>query len=555
MISSPNLQRDRACDQCWSRKVKKCDRSDPCTRCSRLSLECSFIRPRKKKGPSGKIGLMRLFKASNLSEEIVEFKGTPLASRDSSSGLPASCLPSNADIPSIPSEDSTIANEMLFDEELFSDFLMDIPTNLESALFSDVYYLSNYSVKFDSATIYSLVNSYAWRMSKHYPLVDSVSLLARLGANDYIHNRDFRALVHSICAFVLLMPIFKRDDTLRDTQAFRERTQLVKILMNDAIAIRNMGPSNLENPSVDIVLTSFFLFKCLENLHLLRAAWFRLREAVSLAEILAVQSPGYDETSTVVEQGKRTILYRILAVTEHAHAIEQRYSLSRHTPSRLDLSTFSTLPQSDLGAFSVMKLISLFGVVSVDMLECWNGKCTANSPAGCGKFSVERALKMHQLISAVYDDNNIDDNLLSDDQIADITITQQWLHNRVWNICCSHGLLKEEDSPDGCREMSISYAIDIARDTIRICKMFTMENLEVHGFGITLKLYEIASSLVMMISRWPSSKKSRVEELMPSDVEILNQFIALFAAFAGGQHDYLVPLMRAVVGLPSLHVT
>ncbi|KAK9357459.1 hypothetical protein V1504DRAFT_464549 [Lipomyces starkeyi] len=564
MASSPNLQHDRACDQCSSRKVK-CHRSLPCPRCSRLSLECSYIRPRKKKGPSGKIGLIPL-KPSNLTEEVINFMRTPVAARiveDSSSALALSpsllscLLPSNMDIPSVTTGAVTTANEMLCHSDLLNSLFPAIPANLESALLNDEYGLSHRATKsvgVDIRTMDSLVHSYTWRMSKHYPLVDSTSLLTRLGARENTQNPEFGALVYSICAFVLLEPVFKRDEVVQVEQTFRERTQLAQTLMDDAIAMRNMDPSYVEKPSVDNILTSFFLFACLEHRQMPHAAWQRLREAMSLAEIMEVQSRE-DETITVEEWRKRATLYRMLAVTEHAHAVARRYALSRNLLSRLQQSAFSARHQSHLGSFGVSKLISLFNIISVDILDCWNEKCTASSPEGCcARFTTERARHMHRLISEVYNDNTTDDNLLSEDQIADITISQQWLHNRLWNVCLFHGLLNEEDSPVGCREMSITYAIDIARDTMRISKKFTMENLEVHGIGIIGKLYDIAGSVVILISSYPSLRKTSIEDckLVPSVIEVLNQFVALLATFGGGQHPYLAPLMMAVAGLPPL---
>ncbi|KAK9242745.1 hypothetical protein V1506DRAFT_546575 [Lipomyces tetrasporus] len=556
MVSSASLQNVRACDQCWSRKVK-CGRSVPCPRCSHLSLECSYIRPRKKKGPSGKLGKMRLesLKSSNLTEDVVNFMRAPVVARimeSSSSALTVS--PSNVNIPSVTTGGGPTANEMLLGSDLLSSLFPDIPADLEPGLFNGEHDLSHSvpkSVKVDMRTMDSLVHSYAWRMSKFYPLVDCTSLLTRLRARENTQNPEFCALVHTICAFVLLEPVFKRDGVLQDRQSCRERAQLAQTLMDDAVAMRSTDPSFVEKPSVDNILTSFFLFMCLDNRQLPHAAWLRLREAVTLAEIMEAQSRN-DETITVEEWRKRATLYRMLAVTEHAHAVARKYALSQNLLSRLQRSAFLTQHQSHLGAFGVTKLASLYGVVDVDILDCWNGKCAASSANDCAKFTAERALSMHRLISEVYNESDADDNLLSEDQIADIAISQQWLRNRVWNVCHSHGLLSEEDSPDGCRELNIAYVIDIARDTMRISKNFAVENFEVHGIGNIVKFYDIASSAVVVVSCYPSLWKTRIEDskLVPSDIEVLNQFIALLATLGGGQHPYLVPLMMAVAGLP-----
>ncbi|KAJ8099013.1 hypothetical protein POJ06DRAFT_198697 [Lipomyces tetrasporus] len=563
MSSSSNPHYDRACDQCWSRKVK-CGRSLPCPRCRNLSLDCSYIRPRKKKGPSGKrIGLIRL-RSAIVPAEAVSVTRTPITeSIDDESTLalalsPSSlcCVsPSDTDAPSITT--GMTANEMLLRSDLLQSLFTDFSADSGLLLINQEHELTpivQKSFNVDSSTMDSLVRTYTWRMSKYYPLVDTASLLARLGARENAKNLEFGALVFSICAFVLLQPVFKRD-VLQDKTTLQERNHLAQTLMDDAIAMRNMDPVFMERPSIDSILTSFFLFACLVNRQLPHAAWLRLREAVTLAEIMEMQSLD-NVTITVDEREKRATLYRILAVTEHAYAVQRRYALSRNLLSRLQRSAFSALYPSCLSAtYGVTKLVSLFSIISVDILDCWNEKCGARSPDGCcTKFTTERALEMHRFISEVYNDKPNSDSLLSEPQIADIMISQQWLHNRLWNVCHTHDLLNEEDTAESCREMSITYAIDIARDTIQISKKFTMENLEVHGIGIIGKLYDIATSAIMLVSCYPSLRKRRIEDckVVPSDMEVLNQFVALLAMFGGGQHPYLVPLMMAIAGIPPL---
>ncbi|KAK9428959.1 hypothetical protein V1505DRAFT_357300 [Lipomyces doorenjongii] len=561
MLSSPDALHDRACDQCFLRKVK-CGRSSPCPRCSTLSLECSYIRSRKKKGPPGKrIGIIRL-KSSNVGEEVTNFIRTPIGAEiieESQSILSRSSpqlsylSPSNMDSRSVTAGTGMTANQMLLQSDFLNSLFADFPANSGSALFSDDDLTQNVpkSVNVDIRTMDSLVHSYTWRMSKYYPIVDGTSLLARLRAGENIRNLEFGALVLSICAFVLLQPAFTRDNVLQDKTTLRERTRLAQALMDDAIAMRNMDQSFVERPTVDSILTSFFLFACFLNRQLPHAAWLRLREAVTLTEIMEAQLLD-DETVTVEEREKRATLYRILAVTEHAYAVQRRYGLSRNLLSRLQRS--SAFHQNQFSAtFGVTKLVSLFSIISVDILDCWNEKCAAGSGC-CTKITVERALDMHRLISEVYNDTTTGDNLLSEAQIADITISQRWLHNRLWNVCHYHGLLHDEELADSCWEMGLTYAIDIARDTIRISKEFTMENLEVHGIGIIGKLYDIASTAIMLMSSYPSLRKARIEDckLVPSDMEVLNQFIALLATFGGGQHPYLVPLMMAIASLPRL---
>ncbi|KAK9481699.1 hypothetical protein V1527DRAFT_432543 [Lipomyces starkeyi] len=554
MASSTHLTCDLACDQCWSRKVK-CDRLLPCPRCRRFSLECTYNRPRKRKGPSGtRIGAIRL-QLSNASEDIVDVTREPMIAGIieecplplNISGSSLCCLfPTNIGTLSGTTQAGITADSALRQSGLPAYLLSEISPYSEFALFN-----VDYSI--DIAMMESLVHCYTRRMQKYYPLVDTASLLARLRARENTKNLEFSALILSICAFVLLLPVFKLDEVQLVRPTVRERAQLAQKLVDEVIAMRTMDLSYMEKPSVDIILTSFFLFVCLENLYWPHAAWLRLREAVTLAEIMEMQSFD-DGVTTFEEREKRSTLYRILAVTEHSAAVQHHYALSRNL--LLQRSTICTQYLNNVGAnFGVTKLVSLFRIISVDISDCWNEKCAAISPeCGCKIFTTEYILYKHQLISEVYNEKVAGVSLLSEAQLADITITQRWLQSKLWKICYSHRLLSDEGNADVCREMTIIYAIDIARDTIRICKKFAMESLEVHGIGIIGKLYDIVSNVIMVISCYPSLMKTGTEgsKAVSSDIEVLNQFVALLATFGDGQHPYLVPLMSAVVGLPPL---
>ncbi|KAK9384439.1 hypothetical protein V1515DRAFT_618072 [Lipomyces mesembrius] len=545
MISSPNPQHDRVCDQCSVRKVK-CGRSLSCRRCSSLSLECTYSRPRKKKGPSGKrIGVIR-HSQPNL-PGAANFSIMPDVTETTNDQSSFALMISSPGIMHTAASTSAMSFPLDLLNSLCSDFTASSTSSLVDCR-DDLTQPVPMPVSVNIRTMDSFIHTYIWRMSKYYPLVDGASLLVRLQARENTHNFEFRALLLSICAYVLLQPVLKRDEVLRDNPALQDRAQLAEKLMDDAIAIPYIDPSYMENPSVDSILTSFYLCVCLFNRQLPHAAWSRLCEAVTLAAIMEEQSLE-DETAMVDEREHRATLYRILAVTEHAYAVQYRYAISINLLSRLQ--EFNSHRPGQSGAISgVATLVSLFSVVSIDMLDCWNDKCAASSPDSyCEKFTTERAIDMHRFISDVYKYETAD-NLLSEAQIADVTISQLWLHNRLWNVCYSHGLLGAQSNADSCWEMSLTYALDIARDTMRISKRLTMESLEVNGISIIGKLYDIACSIVMVLSCYPSLAKTRLEcKQGPSDMEILSHYISLLATFGGGQHPYLSPLMTAIIGL------
>ena len=71
-----------------------------------------------------------------------------------------------------------------------------------------------------------------------------------------------------------------------------------------------------ENPSIEMILTSFFIFACLFGSDRHKAAWHRLRESVDLAHSMSLHLPQSYEglNSETREQWLRT--YLMLSVTE-----------------------------------------------------------------------------------------------------------------------------------------------------------------------------------------------------------------------------------------------
>ena len=66
-------------------------------------------------------------------------------------------------------------------------------------------------------------------------------------------------------------------------------------------------------------------------------------------------------------------------------------------------------------------------------------------------------------------------------QRSDILITRQWMRNQLWKVANWHRYL-HASSPDP--ELRPSFVIEIAKDTLRICGMFAISLMEVHGVGL-----------------------------------------------------------------------
>ena len=72
----------------------------------------------------------------------------------------------------------------------------------------------------------------------------------------------------------------------------------------------------IEGPTVDTIITSFFLFGCCFGLNKHNTGWLHLREATALAQILGMQDENTYLFDDVVETSRKRRLFWLLFVTE-----------------------------------------------------------------------------------------------------------------------------------------------------------------------------------------------------------------------------------------------
>lgn len=85
--------------------------------------------------------------------------------------------------------------------------------------------------------------------------------------------------------------------------------------MEEAVRLRKLI-DYVESPSVTTVITSFFLFGCCFGLSKHNTAWFHLREATALAQLLGMQDQGTYMAGDSVDNSIRRRLFWLLFVTE-----------------------------------------------------------------------------------------------------------------------------------------------------------------------------------------------------------------------------------------------
>lgn len=225
-----------------------------------------------------------------------------------------------------------------------------------------------------------------------------------------------------------------------------------------------------------------------------------------------------------------------------------------------------------LNMIGLVYLMESFDAIDESVVECWIGACKF-SDGYCETFDRRRAIRMFRLqhrlreaciagdISYASSTSRTPLNQLPETQQADISVTQLWLLNRLWNLCSSHGLLREvSDHP----ELRFDFAYHIASTLVDTCDSLSLSAMEVHGVGFVEKVYDIALGVCMAIEA--STELTLDSCLTRSDLlmgesrgniasvrDLLQAIDKLMRKFRGGNHEYTLKFATALRGIPGYY--
>ncbi len=149
------------------------------------------------------------------------------------------------------------------------------------------------------------------------------------------HSVEAYCLVTALCSFMLIQPGIAAAviPIMDETSCSMTNPRIGQLLMDEVVRVRK-GYDYVENPNVNTVITSFFLFGCCFGLNKQNTAWFHLREATALAQILGMEDQSTYLFGNVVETSRRRLLFWLLFITERwVHVL---LSLNTLSLTRLD---------------------------------------------------------------------------------------------------------------------------------------------------------------------------------------------------------------------------
>ena len=124
-------------------------------------------------------------------------------------------------------------------------------------------------------------------------------------------------LITAFCAFMLIQPgiVLRTSHVLDEPTSSITNPKMGNVLMEESVRMRK-DYDYVETPTVNTIITSFFLFGCCFGLNKHNTAWFHLREATALAQLLGMQDENTYMFDNVMETSRRRRVFWLLFVTE-----------------------------------------------------------------------------------------------------------------------------------------------------------------------------------------------------------------------------------------------
>jgi len=407
----------RACDACHRRKVK-CDGINPCRNCSSAQLSCTYNAIPQKKGPKGS-------RAKVISELRETQRQTSLSAKVQNriTGLATGPMPNPAAAPAAGLLSAELIKECL--EFYFSNMYPQLPI------------LSRQQI--EQQAMYSVMEQ----------------------------NRDAYCLITALCAFVFLQPGMSMPPGDPFNLDMMPGVNLIAstVLLDEALRVRK-GYEVLDNISLYTIATSYFIFACQDGIESHNRAWYYLREATTMTEMLGMHNEETYLQWDPVESSRRRRLYWLLFATERAYAIKRQRPVTLQ--ATINLPTVNDDPldplASQLGDF--ISTVTAFSHFDNSTLAAWAKARTSLSSA---------------LLSTLQKQLNevLPNYTCHDSPLGDMSMNQEWLKSTAWQL--SSGRLSSDDPA----LQSFQYPPEMARELeITLASHFPNQGVEIVGSAL-----------------------------------------------------------------------
>lgn len=420
-----------------SRGKKKCDNNFPCMRCKRMNVECTLLRFEK-----------------NQNNIIEDSKSTD----------------SNAN-----NHDNFNKHVMLGTEEQIISADKLIPLLL---IYKEYYY-------------------------GNWPIVSISRLVKRLRTlepNNKTIASEENILCYSLCCAlggtIAFHLSFLKSESPIDLKLDIKPIEFV----NESIRTRNL--LNYRSlPSLDNVLTSYFLFICYVCTEGgITTGLVYMKEAITFTQLLRLHDPNIYKAKPPAEIHTLTKVYYMLLITERFMCIEENIPVTLESTIPLPTLNGEEFPNFLLGFIELLKIFSIPNRNFFDNLINYYSSSPNLESVG---YQNTNGLKLdkNMIINIQNQLNTIKINYASSEtQSINIIVSKHWMRALVWNISLKKALLNPDirTSQELC--LSIYYPIQIAIDFLENTKGLSVFAFESNGPGTCVKLLEIAHGVAEAIN-------------------------------------------------------
>lgn len=567
----------QACDACKLRKVK-CNGQERCQQCSHLDLKCIYSAVRAQRRTSQKRGRLISEYKKSTAAAAGPFSPSQKPALDAASlrqNSPPSAALAATTVTSPTAPFSSKCHKAGNNSTASIDGIINTRHNIHNSDNQNGTTNSSYSPPLSSTSIrnqdffLTLLPDYVSVVYPLNPVISEIEL--RESIANMSHDREHAALAYAAAAVTINLT--RSGSGRGTTDISSDISSQIKQLITKAIDLA--GSLHLDTRlTIRRVMIPMFLHNCLMTLQKIDLAFFYLREALSMMQMMRVGSTEMLAKSQfdLPERTRRERLYwlafvheRFLSIVDYRPAILTPLpELPEHDPN---------IPDGVHEGFN--QIIKLFRLVDGDFLHNWLG---SHSDSGLTTAWIEQKQKEldddddYLLLGnnnvSVFEkaDNGIvvgsdagagaisgggralqspNTTRLTDMQQADLIITRQWLRTVVWQMAMSRCLLSSGASKE-C--MSLLFPVRLSHQLRFLITGMSRDAIEIHGSGILKKLFELADTIADVIIHVPivslEETTARVDDFL-----FLIRFLFTFPRFDPFEKEILREKLKRLQAL------
>ncbi|EGC41089.1 transcription activator [Histoplasma capsulatum var. duboisii H88] len=495
------LPMKQVCDNCRRRKLK-CNRLCPCDRCQGALLRCTYTDILQRKGPKFRTFYPRS-STSSTGDESPQPNPIPTPPNsiilgDFDPGLSQTAHSFFSPGPRISPDDSGC-----------EDFPK--PQSPPSRLSAPV--------------IVAHVNVYLKYLFPIMPVFSPAQVLADSGEPERLSPQRYAFLVALCAATHIQLKLDGPTDNGQSDEISGED------LLSEALRARSEYDL-IETPSIDSLLTSFYLFASYGNLDKQDHAWYYLCQALFMAHTLGLHQESSYRAFDLIEAEERRRVFWLLFVTERAYALQQTKPVVLRNSIRKP-EIFSG--DDPILAYGFLNLINLFEKLTPDLYD-W-------IIFGQGDELSGQALVNLTLRNLSYP---ISLEGVLETQQVDILVTQQWLRTAMWRLPTQLPLDKSPPIQDIILPHVPIKAGKLAMEVVCAASQAAIDS---HGIGMLTvpnfqeqKLFDFGTSVADATRRMQPALATRIAASITDTRELLWGILISLSRIRGSQ-SHLFPIL------------